>query len=353
MSGSGEKMKRNSNMELLRIWAMLLVMLIHGCFMSIGLPSRSEALHAPIATFAIFCQESLSVVCVDTFVLISGWFGIYWNRGKLLSLLFQVFFFSILIYAAFLIYDPSAYLSADKLGTVLMIHTSDYWFVKSYIVLFLFAPVLNSFMASAGRREAGCFLLMFFLVQSVYGWASINGAAEFQGGYSALSFFGLYALARYIRIHGIPCAGWDINRFSWKRYLFGYFFIAVSLAVLALIVTRLGLPVAGRIFTYTNPLVILESVCLMLAFSVRTPFYNKKVNWVANSCFAVYLLHANELILRPYYAGFLHGVYVKYELPFYFVVMMVFIAVLFVISILLDKIRLKFWNVIADRIWPN
>lgn len=345
-----EDKRRNSNIELLRILSMLMVMLIHACFMSVGLPSPFQTINAPVETFAIFCQESLSVVCVNTFILISGWFGIYWKRKKLLSLLFQVFFFSALILVVLTIYAPAKYLSTDKIGTVLMIHASDYWFVKSYVILYVFSPVLNCFLESLSRRKIECFLLLFYLMQSIYGWVSINGAAEFQGGYSALSFFGLYALARYIRIYGIPYMGWSINRFSWKQYLFGYFVVAFFLAVLGFVVTRLGLLVAGRIFTYTNPLVVLESLCLLLAFSVRKPFYNKRINWLAGSCLAVYLFHGNELILRPYYAGILHGVYVESGFFRYSVFMIVFIVIFFVISICLDRIRLKCWRIIDKSI---
>ena len=64
---------RQSNFELLRILAMFLVIVIHADFLSTGLPSPEEyyADWLPVTTKVLF--ESISIVCVNVFILISGW----------------------------------------------------------------------------------------------------------------------------------------------------------------------------------------------------------------------------------------------------------------------------------------
>ena len=66
--------------------------------------------------------------------------------------------------------------------------------------LYLFAPVINSFIENASKKQVQIFLISFYLFQTVYAWISPNGAAFFQTGYSSISFIGLYMLARYIRL---------------------------------------------------------------------------------------------------------------------------------------------------------
>ena len=89
--------QRSSNIELLRILAMFLVLVHHANILSIGIPSWAECVSAPGNTFFRFFIQSLAIVAVDVFVLISGWFGIKPSLKKLLALLFQVFFFTLTI----------------------------------------------------------------------------------------------------------------------------------------------------------------------------------------------------------------------------------------------------------------
>ena len=64
------KMKtRDSNMELLRIVAMLLVMIVHADFMALGAPTMEDMSEAPMDTFMRYLIGGMSSVCVNVFVL--------------------------------------------------------------------------------------------------------------------------------------------------------------------------------------------------------------------------------------------------------------------------------------------
>ena len=60
---------------------MALVLFNHTGFLSLGIPSATDVQNAPILSFLIFSNMALSVVCVNTFVLLSGWFGIKWHKS--------------------------------------------------------------------------------------------------------------------------------------------------------------------------------------------------------------------------------------------------------------------------------
>lgn len=333
---------RDSNMELLRCVAMLLVIVAHTDFLSLGVPQYTEIVACPFSVFFRFFVQALSVVCVDVFILLSGWYGIKPTTNRFCEFLFQVFFFSLLIYIVLVLIEPNNYLNLKSVSKVLMLNSGDYWFVKSYILLYLFSPILNVFVECCNSsKQFLLFLFPFFIFQTIYGWLSINGANELGGGYSAISFMGLYLLARYMRLY--PHRYTMLNAY---QYFIIFFSIVLFLTVISYGITLMDIPVVGRIFTYTNPLVIFESMTLVYAFS-KIKIKSDVINWIAISCFAVYLIHANEFILRAYY-----GCWIKYlfdnenGLMFILYVSMTIIFVFF-ISILIDKIRIIIWNIVC------
>jgi len=329
---------RDSNFECLRIMAMFLVLVVHATFIGTGFPSIAESTTCPISSFCRFGFGALSIVCVNLFVLISGWFGIHFHLKKFISFVLTAIFYALLVYIALLLLYPHKYLDWNFAITVFMLNSSDYWFIKSYILLYFFAPILNSFIEQSDEKQLRLTLITFYIFQTIYAWLSINGAAEFQGGYSALSFMGLYLLAQYFhRYQGIT------QNWTAKHGIVLFFGIALFNATLAFIVTRLGLPIAGRIFTYTNPLVIIQSLALLIGFS-KLSFQNKFINWVANSCLAVYLLHANELTLRPYYGTTIKNWFLQENHLTFLFHTVLFISLIFIASILIDKIRIRLFQ---------
>lgn len=86
---------RESNFELLRIVLMLLVLLIHYTPVRIvdmtGGISLTDSIWQDLANLEL---KSLSIVCVNCFVLISGYFGIKLKLRSFLNLIFQMVYWS-------------------------------------------------------------------------------------------------------------------------------------------------------------------------------------------------------------------------------------------------------------------
>ena len=108
-SGSiqGQWKERLSGMELLRIIAMFLVLVVHANYFSLGTPTCQDVQTDAWASFARMFFQSLSIGCVDVFVLLSGWFGIQPKLSSFLNLLFQCAYFLFGIYAICLIIGMS------------------------------------------------------------------------------------------------------------------------------------------------------------------------------------------------------------------------------------------------------
>lgn len=159
---------RQSNMELLRIIAMFLILIVHSDYYSLGAPNKVDIIVAPLASVTRVLIESVSLICVNLFIFISGWFGITLRRYKIADLVFQITYFYFGIYVVALL---SGYASIDihSLKHLLLL-TKHNWFIPAYILLCIFAPVLNIFADSADRTRFRMILIGFFVIQTWCGW---------------------------------------------------------------------------------------------------------------------------------------------------------------------------------------
>ena len=191
---------RSSNIELLRIVAMLFIMFGHlSREGGAGLPSADFLHSEPVLGGLGVWFRMMNLTGVDIFVLISGYFAIRPRVNSVVSLFYQGIFYSVGMYAFWMLTKQADF----SLGELSM-HLKPmkvYWFFGSYVWLVLLAPVLNRYVESATKREFGVFLAVYyFFVCGMEWWMSAS--SELQRGYSVLAFIGLYLLARYVRLHG-------------------------------------------------------------------------------------------------------------------------------------------------------
>ena len=144
-------MERQSNMELLRLVAMMMILVMHMDYGAFGLPTAESVENAPMTTFGRIFVEHLCLVAVNVYVLISGWFGIRPKMKSFVRLMLQVATYSIIITGAFLLLGKTTF----KIGYVtdMLIIGKQYWFVVSYFLLYLVSPILNTFVEHSSN---GC-----------------------------------------------------------------------------------------------------------------------------------------------------------------------------------------------------
>ncbi len=325
---------RDSNMELLRIIAMLLVMIVHTGFVSLGQPSQHELQSSPgITTYRFFCQ-SLSIICVNLFILLSGWYGIRPQKKSFLRFLFQIAFFVLGGFFIYLSITPEKALTIESLLKLFLL-LPDNWFIKAYILLYILAPFLNSFLDSATQSQKGKFIASFFVIQSIYGWL-FNGMRDFEDGYTTISFIGLYMLANYVR-HSQS----QFFKLSRKVDILIYILISCALTILSLILCASNHSYEF-LFAYNNPLVVISSLYFFLYFT-KLSLQSRIINNIATSSFAIYLLHCNPFFFRQIYTSTVSKRF--YEQPFgcWLIATIVFIIITATASICLDKIRILLW----------
>lgn len=336
-----KKTMRESNMELLRIFSMLLVLVYHVNFLSLGAPNIPIGENEHVSIFIRLFLESGCACCVNVFVLLSGWFGIKPKTNRLCEFLFQVVFFVVVSIIILCIFTDHNF-CFDDVKNLPMLNAS-LWFPKAYLLLYILSPVLNAFVEKADKKTFLLVLSGFYIFQTLYGWAC-GGVVWVQGGYSTISFIGLYLLARYFKLY-TPL--FFQSRSSSQMFL-GYFVVVAITTSIWYATRAVGIDADRWMDSYVSPFVIAESLFLIFAFS-KLSIKSKFINWVASSCFAVYLLHCAPNMLT-HYANAIKTWNMEQPLFLFLAYTSILIISVFSLSIIIDKFRILLWNkIVANK----
>lgn len=337
------KPARQSGIELLRIISMLFVVLMHiNSFSNINPCDLNVILNYPAFSFSRFFLESLVIVGVNCFVLISGWFGIKASIKGLLKFVFQVVFLYFVIYLLLVILGLR-HLSVSHFFSCL---TLGYWFVHAYLILYILSPILNAFVDNSSPRLFRYLLIVFFSYQTIYGWLK-PVSESIHMGYSPISFIGLYLLSRYLKLHGCHVANLKTKKLM---ILCLGCTILNSFASFIMSWTGHGDKVE-LVYYYCNPLIIIQAISLLLIFS-RMTFYSCMVNWVACSCFSVYIFHMHPMV-RDYFFDVVSSIWNKTSYSVVTLSFLILVIVIYIVSILIDKVRIRAWQMLTGYCSPD
>lgn len=340
------KTTRQSNIELLRIVAMLMVLGLHAYFNSLGYPSPKRVEGDPFGWLGmIFCEQSC-LSCVDTFVLITGWFGTHFKLRNFVRLLFQTFFVAAVVTACLWI------VLGKMPGTAHDIFRAEftYWFVFSYILLYLFTPALNAFTEQTDERGLRNFLLLYFVFCIPFSFC-LNDLSR---GFSAVWFMGLYLLGRYVRLYLAPLLA---NVGKWHFFwIWLALVVGMTAAYWAHIYFRNPiLPNLPSFMTaYTNPLTVVCAVSMLLFFD-RLRLSNAFINWLAAGSFTVYLVH-QQAFVRPYFFKYFRWLNAETGGIAFFFAAAGSVLLIYLLSACFDQVRLLAWRGVSkfyERVLRN
>ena len=322
---------RQSNFELLRITAMMLVLIVHADYWSLGVPRFDMAASHGANVFVRVLFEMLSVVCVNVFVMISGWFGIKASVRGYANFAFQCLYFMLGIYLVMLFSGQTQFCLREMARCLF-----GSWFIQAYTVLYIISPVLNAYVRAASRRQLCITTGLLLAFQALF---DLDGISRFVlAGYTPLSFVSLYLLARMLRLYGGSSA----------RYGLSVYFLSVGLNVG--LAYAAGLSGAGWLpspVSYATPRVVAGAAGLVLAFSRLRLRPSGFVNMVAKSSFAVYLLHQHLLVGGAYFAPCMKTLYRHYDGIACLLLMGLACAGWFAAAVVLDRPRIWLWRLLC------
>ena len=286
---------RQSNLELLRIVAMVIIVMHHfGIHGEFSFSSETISINRLWIQFITMGGR----LGVNIFVLISGYFLVSTSSIrtiKVLKLWGQIFFYSITIFFVFSVLGLRPFSIAELIRHLAPIIYSQWWFASLYFVLYLLTPYINRLLRTFDKKQYICFLALL-----IFMW-SIVPTFTMQTLYSnyLLWFIVTYSIAGYFKIFGV------------KTKLTGVQLIGLSITGILLtfsVVVLFDILGTKIPFFSENALYLYEmnmapmwiiAVLMFLGFSKLDIGHSKILNMISSATFGVYLIHDN-LYMRPF-----------------------------------------------------
>ena len=344
----GNTKVRESNIELLRNISMFMILVIHANFVSLPKIGYEELMSNIVPSITRFFIESMGIVAVNVFVFISGWFGVKTRIKSVLSFIYLILFYLLGGGILFIAFGKESF-SLQWLLNVFQLTRND-WFIKSYFVLMIIAPILNAYTKNVEEKTQRYVMIAFFLFESIFGWI-MGGKRFFVNGYGPLHFIGLYITAQYIRKQlQVTTTPELIRRIfmlpKWADVTIFLLFAVINTIMIVFLIWRCHniKPYHGMVYAYSNPMNILGGLFLFLCFSKLRITYNKIVNWLGVSSFAVYLFHCETTIRSKFFTPQIQYLYSDFSGVSCILMIFLFLCLIFIVSVLIDQLRLLSWN---------
>lgn len=285
----GTKNNRLSNIELLRILAMMGIVASHFLFY---VPPETDLCQTPLAFF-ITMQGIWGKIGINIFVLISGYFMCTkaFSLKKYVKLWIEIIFYNIVIRAILMITGkvPVNFFSIVDLifpWRRIGIH----YFIPTFMVFYLITPFIKLLINKLSKRQHG--IIIIILLGVYVGYCTLP---TFFIEMDALAWFTiLYLISGYVRLYGFPIKDKSVS--FWSICLFmGIIFAIASIFFCVKTGYREPRYYSGNANSIFSVWISISS--FMLFRNIKIP-YNKIINNIASTTFGVLLIHSNNVDIR-------------------------------------------------------
>lgn len=297
--------KRDAGIEILRIIATVLV-IIHHVFVHGGLLEYYDLdnMYGFIVSSIIegYCQ-----VCVNIFVLISGYFLVNSRMrwGRIIKFILQTEFFAICcIVLGGLVLDSDLSITSIIKG-LFPLTSNQWWFATKYIVLLMLLPYINKLIHSLSKKQ---YIILNLTFATVFSFIPtfLNWSRDILGrGYEFTWILALYFVGAYLKLYVIN------HRKPIKWIMFFVVLggvIGLSRIMIALLTDTVLHKIIGMdmFFNYNNILVFMLSLCLFWGF-VNFSINNKlliNISRIGKYSFGAYLISDMAIIRSDFWLYF-------------------------------------------------
>lgn len=279
--------QRESKLELLRIFSMVLIIMNHYC----STIELTEQIATPVAINPLLkCMlGSWGALGVDIFIIISIWFmcesTAKFNLWKLVQIILETSFYYTLWYIlAGTTLQIGTFSWIGFIKALLAPFLGSYWFVTAYICLYLIMPLLNRLVNCLSKEQLKYSILI--LTVSVIFFFMLQGENAEYGLIGVWSY--LFLLVAYLKRMPDNL----LRRYSGILGCVLYGIIVVGVYISQQWgITRLQ-KVMNEKYSF---FVILLALCIFYSFEKLSDFSSKFINTIAASTFGVYMFHAGPI----------------------------------------------------------
>lgn len=320
------KESRESNFELLRVIAMILILFSHfaghGYFQYV-----SDKLFIPLNNIFFAFLLPFGKLGVILFILITGYFLINSNAKikSFLNLFFQTLIYSTSILIIFLLNGVNVS-HKDILASIMPVTHSIYWFITAYLILYILIPIINKFLKIVEKKNYETLLLAILTILYLFIHNNIS------------SFIYLYILGSYIRKSVFP-----LNKLKMKHCIY----ILCSLFIFLILYVCFKIPyctnfeqisrVMHKLTVIHSPILLISSVCIFNIIKNLKFDTNPVINSIAISVLPVYLIHENFLV-RPLLWENVMKILNQINSNIFLLLGIFIIVIIFINFILIDKL---------------
>ena len=344
---------RESNIELYRIFLMLLIIahhyVIHPGLDTIIYNDFFSFKSVYIAIFGAFGK-----IGINCFVLITGYFMCESNINlkKFTKLLLEIEFYKIIIFVILCLTGNDSFTIMNFARSVLPVTFITNNFTSCYLLFYLFIPFINILIKNIKRKQHLTLIIMLLFIYSILG-----SIPSFILKFNYISFFiFIYLIGAYIRKYKILVLE---NRKKCMIINIVLMFLSISSIILGMLAfEKYNMKIMYFFVNDSNKiLAVFLAISIFYLFKNMKIKYNKYINQIALSIFGVLLIHNDNKSMRILLWNKIFKVVDTYNKSFIYVFMHSILSVLiiFIICVIIDQIRIKFiekplFNKISDKL---
>lgn len=294
---------RNQGIDLLRIVAMFMVLLLH-------VLGQGGILKNLVSTPPVFLSKysaawllEIAAYCaVNCYAIITGYnyYGTEVKWNKIVELWLQVVFYSLGITILYLALGRGVN-SSIWFKSLLPVTSSCYWYVTAYFGMFIFIPMMNIFLESFSKRRLEIVLFSSFIIFSVLPTIFNVDPFKLNRGYSMLWLCLLFIVGGYLRKYNIGNLITPSKALCYYLFSISFtWFSKIGLELITFVFT--GKVKYGNVFVkYTSPSIVVAGMFLFIFFmniDIKNWKLIKFIKVLAPASFGVYLIHLQPLIWR-------------------------------------------------------
>lgn len=336
--------KRNVNVDLARVVATILVIVLH--VLGQGGILKNASPDGVIYWVAWFL-EILSYCAVNCFALISGYVMVNKNAKlkSLIALWFQVIFYSLLMTALMFVLAPETRNMDNLLWAIFPVLRKYWWYISAYFGLFILIPVLNAAVNSISQATFKKILICILIGVGVGHTIMARDTFTLYNGHSVVWLAVMYLFGAYIKKY-------NVNEKTTALRCFIGFFAMVLITFLSKFVFHFatkaifGEAKLEDIFVSYTSVTIMFSAIFLFLFCLKLKINRASeiaINFFAPATLGVYLIHVHDLV----YVLILKDAFVSF-IDMSVVLMLAYITitvvVIFLICSAIDLLRIQFFK---------
>lgn len=327
------EVKRDTNLELYRIFCMLLIVAHHYVVNSGLLVEILDPFPLSAKSAYLYILGMWGKVGINCFLMITGYFMCVSRITvrKFIKILAEIYFYSIVIYIIFLITGRESLSLLRVFQIILPIRNFDTDFTSCFVVFYLTIPFWNIMISNMNKRQHQLLLVLLICVFSICGTIP-----QFTVSINYVTWFGvIYAIASYIRLYDIPVFN---NKSIWMTGTIVLSFMAMVSVISMKYFDRYPF---AFVVDSNKILALALAVCSFLWFKNINIKYSAFINAIGGATFGVLLIHAQSDAMRQWLWRDVIDCIRHYELPIFQLVIysIASISLIFIICVLIDLFR--------------